>query len=556
MMDNNQHSIELSKLILELIDGSIEKERLKVLEECLLRSPDELNFYREFIKNTVVLKSRISFVLNNDSECLNSDLWLELAEYEKTASAIVIPKEKPKKELIQKVEYPKLSRRKKLSKWEIGYMVTAAAVIFMVLFIRFAPPKGGIEIATLTDNVNAKWASVTGSMEKGTRLATRSDKLFLREGLAELLFDNGTKVVIEGPAEFELLTEGWIDLQYGRIYATVPPEAVGFTINTPTSRIVDLGTEFGVWADAYGDVQLHVIKGKTMLIAGDRSHKANIEVQTGQAKKVSGTTLNVSDISCNAELFVRDMRSEQHYAWRRQMEINLADIVGGGNGFGTGKLDWAINPSNGEQTSICEALRKEGQNKLIPISWSDYIDGVFTIGQGLNPVPVTSQGHLFEECPDTSGTFWGDIVNGAKVVQYTSRVPYSEFQNQGKLQGQPFGTLANPSIFMVPNMGITFDLEEIRRSLPSGLKVISFSCLYGLCDSDAEIGRSDFWVLVDGRVRDQQAGLQSNGEAIPASVPLKDTDRFLTLITTDNDGIGTRDWCLFARPMLHVEMRQ
>ena len=36
----------------------------------------------------------------------------------------------------------------------------------MVLFLRFAPSKVGIEVATLTDSINAKWVDVAGPMEK------------------------------------------------------------------------------------------------------------------------------------------------------------------------------------------------------------------------------------------------------------------------------------------------------------------------------------------------------------------------------------------------------
>ena len=98
--------------------------------------------------------------------------------------------------------------------------------------------------------------------KNGTRLAAYSNKLFLREGLAELMFDNNAKVVVEGPAEFELLAEDQINLRYGRIYATIPHEAIGFTVSTPTSRIIDLGTEFGIQADGSGDVAVTCNQGK------------------------------------------------------------------------------------------------------------------------------------------------------------------------------------------------------------------------------------------------------------------------------------------------------
>jgi hypothetical protein len=298
------------------------------------------------------------------------------------------------------------------------------------------------------------------------------------------------------------------------------------------------------------------MRGRTTLIAGEKSSKVSIEVNAGKAKKVSGITQAVSDITFREDAFVRNIDSKNNSIWKGQAEVNLADIVGGGNGFGTGKQDWAIDPLTGQQTSICKASRSPGQNKYISVPWSEYIDGIFTIAAGQKAVVISSQGHKFEECPDTAGEFWGDILNGAKIVQHARIAAYSEFEYQGSLQGKSFGTKEDPAIFMEPNMGITFDLDKIRQSLPAGFKISSFSSLCGLCDSNEKVAKSDFWVLVDGKIQDHKDGLCSNDKPVSANIPLGDNDHYLTLITTDNDRNISRDWCLFARPVLNLEMTQ
>jgi hypothetical protein len=50
---------------------------------------------------------------------------------------------------------------------------------------------------------------------------------------------------------------------YGRVYASVPKEALGFTIYTQNSKIIDLGTEFGVDTAMDGTVEIHVINVRT-----------------------------------------------------------------------------------------------------------------------------------------------------------------------------------------------------------------------------------------------------------------------------------------------------
>jgi hypothetical protein len=85
--------------------------------------------------------------------------------------------------------------------------------------------------------------------------------LQVRTGLAELTFARGAKVVVQGPAEFEVRSPSRGFLRRGRLLATVPPQAIGFTIETPKAEIVDLGTEFGVEVDDQQNAEVHVFKG-------------------------------------------------------------------------------------------------------------------------------------------------------------------------------------------------------------------------------------------------------------------------------------------------------
>jgi hypothetical protein len=322
---------EVRILICELIDGTITPDRMAHLNQILAGDPEAVNHYIDFLSIQVLIKSNMSNMENDFSFPLCSDemkelteLWRRLAQEERSAPEIHISKEKPQRELIPKVVYPPGEKRKASRFSLVVLAMNAAAILFFFLFVKFAPPKGGIEVATLTDSMNAEWANAGGSPERGARLGTRSGNLLLRGGIAELLFDNNAKFVIEGPAEFELLAEDRIDLHYGRIYAKVPAEAMGFTVSTPNSRIIDLGTEFGLRADALGDVYLHVIKGKTALIAGGKSNKVNLEVREGEAKKVSAATSAISDIPCTTELFIRDTR----YLWRGQLDVHFANMIG------------------------------------------------------------------------------------------------------------------------------------------------------------------------------------------------------------------------------------
>jgi hypothetical protein len=84
----------------------------------------------------------------------------------------------------------------------------------------------------------------------------------VERGLVEIEFKPGTRVILQGPAEFAVDSTGSVRLDRGRLAAKVPPAGVGFAVATPTAEIVDLGTRFGVRVNAKGDSTVRVFVGE------------------------------------------------------------------------------------------------------------------------------------------------------------------------------------------------------------------------------------------------------------------------------------------------------
>jgi ferric-dicitrate binding protein FerR (iron transport regulator) len=89
------------------------------------------------------------------------------------------------------------------------------------------------------------------------------------------------------------LTNGKGHLHRGKLAAHVPPQAVGFEIETPTARIVDLGTDFRLAASGQ-ETKLLVATGKTDLYALSASDKRQLanpsrQLESGQAVSVSSS---------------------------------------------------------------------------------------------------------------------------------------------------------------------------------------------------------------------------------------------------------------------------
>ena len=101
----------------------------------------------------------------------------------------------------------------------------------------------------------------------GQRLST-DEAIALRSGVAEITFADGAVVVLEGPSFFMPKERGRGWLTSGKLVARLPKQtagamvaATGFTVETPTAKIVDRGTEFGVLTNQRGSTEVQVFEG-------------------------------------------------------------------------------------------------------------------------------------------------------------------------------------------------------------------------------------------------------------------------------------------------------
>ncbi len=349
---NAEQKKELYSLLNGLCEGLLNEQQYARLDAILKSNREACEIYVDFTSMwsdfryfqtslySLNEKRRLNIqkFIDSPDKVSDSAIWRALAIDEKTAPTIDLDEEKPQRELIRKVVYPPREKRK-IRKHGIFLILNTAAILFLFVFIRFIPPKVGYEVATLVDSIDATWTEGTSSIQTGSRLVTGRDALTLREGMVKLLFDNSAKVLIEAPAEFKILSEGHVKLVYGRLYSKVPPEAVGFTVSTLSAEIIDLGTEFGVEVDYSGDTSLHVIKGKTSLVSGDKSKPSGIQVNAGNAKRISVDTQAVSDLTCDNERFIRDIDSSNHLIWRNEpLQWN-------------GTIEWAAESGNWDNGS-------------------------------------------------------------------------------------------------------------------------------------------------------------------------------------------------------------
>lgn len=111
----------------------------------------------------------------------------------------------------------------------------------------------------------------------------------LKSGKVELTFFSGARVALEGPCELHLKSDFRATLVHGRLTADVPPQAIGFTIHTPSGQLRDLGTAFAVAVDRTGDADVHVLDGKVE--AAPFGARSLVTLTGNQASRLSGGKL-------------------------------------------------------------------------------------------------------------------------------------------------------------------------------------------------------------------------------------------------------------------------
>tara|TARA_R110002049_G_scaffold2750_2_gene21581 strand:+ start:407274 stop:408908 length:1635 start_codon:yes stop_codon:yes gene_type:complete len=139
-------------------------------------------------------------------------------------------------------------------------------------------------VAVISAEADAVWnTDATKSLGKGTTL--EPGKLELMAGLAQIDFFCGASITLAGPAVIEMRNSKLAILHSGRVRADVPPAARGFEIRASDVRLEDLGTSFGIAANANGQAKIVVFDGEVRAI--DRGGRF-VSLLTGDAANLAG----------------------------------------------------------------------------------------------------------------------------------------------------------------------------------------------------------------------------------------------------------------------------
>jgi hypothetical protein len=157
-----------------------------------------------------------------------------------------------------------------------------------VLLVRSPAPRpvgkaaAPVGIARLTNLHHARWIHDDEALSVGQRLLP--GMLRLAEGIAKISFDEGCEMIVEAPAELELIGPTQAFLHEGRAFATVTEPGKQFTVDTPAATVLDLGTTFGVAAERTGSTVVQVFSGA--VLAESKRDGEQHELKAGDALRI------------------------------------------------------------------------------------------------------------------------------------------------------------------------------------------------------------------------------------------------------------------------------
>ncbi|WDI41575.1 LamG-like jellyroll fold domain-containing protein [Bremerella sp. P1] len=197
------------------------------------------------------------------------------------------------------------SQRQNLYRTVVGLSALAATFLVIALvWNSLSLNDGVVPVATLVSEVDSV-LMLDGKPWSSSHLLTGD--YVLERGLMHLRFGGGVMVYIEAPARWKAASKERLVLYDGRISASVPPEGVGFTVETPEAEIIDFGTEFSVDVNG-GASEVHVFEGLVRVqprLRGNEKPAEAIDLRTSQAVKIREVSPNPVPIELAKNRFIR-----------------------------------------------------------------------------------------------------------------------------------------------------------------------------------------------------------------------------------------------------------
>jgi ferric-dicitrate binding protein FerR (iron transport regulator) len=251
---------ELLRLLSALCDGELTEAQLSRLEQLLQADPECRRLYLEYVD--VHARLLVHPRLGGEATLPPSEGAAGAAPGGSGTEAATPPA-------------GVRSRARQVLRYGLVAAATLAASLLVQVF--WWPPRGPEKdrgaggapgtaaapapgyVASLMKSVDCVWESPTEPLRVGSRLLP--GEVRLRKGIAQVRFDSGPDLLVEGPAVLRLHTAAAATILRGKVVFRADETAPPFDLHTPSSTLVDFGTEYAVAVGPEGE-EVHVFDGQ------------------------------------------------------------------------------------------------------------------------------------------------------------------------------------------------------------------------------------------------------------------------------------------------------
>lgn len=244
-MSESEEQFKFDQLLGLFIEDQIDADQLKDLKILVSQNPDFAKQLQQQLKEDQILTLYQGHISQNDD-------FVEKLEF-----AIQNQNDEFSERVVEYTRYNSIKKPNRV--YQIALLATAACLCLAIFYI--------VSNLIRTEEFNLNVALVTHFEGESNLPLTQGDSLQpgvfeLKSGMVDLTFYRGARLSVVAPAKLEIIDHMSVKCLEGRIRAIVPAVAKGFTVYTPDSKVIDLGTEFGMEVSASGESKVHVFDGE------------------------------------------------------------------------------------------------------------------------------------------------------------------------------------------------------------------------------------------------------------------------------------------------------
>lgn len=287
----------LQALLNEMCNGTIDEQSSAELDQRLAANPDARKAYLEWMATEAALNRNCS-----------------------PATCSVPAATAPKEAATTTHKAAKSAKLVHLPAWVLAASFVGVVLASSLITGLIVRPTGQSKVAQaattpgeaclgrITSTLNCRWAEPRRGVGYATELHA-GDQLTLEAGLAEVTFDSGVQIILEGPATLDLRDATEAVLLDGRLAALVPSEAKQPRLRVDRFIAFEPGSEFGLMANKSGGGEVHVFSGHVSATLVDEVGETleTLRLQQLEGARIAPASTSLTKVEADGDQFVRSL---------------------------------------------------------------------------------------------------------------------------------------------------------------------------------------------------------------------------------------------------------